>query len=255
MNRTIIIIPRKKSFLILALLCLGILWGGQASLSFSQEGIPGKDEDVLLPYTLIGVVVSKDAKSSVAVFKNNETGDVVRLSAGERILGMEIIQIVDDGILFKKGEKIYWNLLKESVPKSTAKPALQLPEKDEIPGQERLLPINNEAAVTLPEKEYNRADIEKKVERERLLILKEMSVIPNYVDGKIAGFKVIKLPKTGVASEVGIYEGDVVKEVNGVELDSLSSVIGFYGKIYTEDRFEFLIERNGKLVRQVYILR
>ena len=82
-----------------------------------------------------------------------------------------------------------------------------------------------------------------------------MNVIPNYLDGKIAGFKVTKLPKTGVASEVGLYEGDVIKEVNGVKLDSLSAVIGFYGRIYTEDRFEFLIERNSKLVRQVYILK
>jgi len=197
------------------------------------------------PLSLSGVVVAKNANSSVAVLKNEETGKTIIVTIGESILDMELTQIFQDGIVLKKGEKIYWLLLEKSLQFNTDKETQRSSREDE-----RVEPENN-----LPKRELVRSEVQKRVEKERALIIKETSVVPNYVNGKIDGFRVIGLPKNGIASEVGIQKDDVIKEINGIKLNNLSALVMLYSKISVEERYEVLIERDKKLIRQVYILK
>ena len=87
------------------------------------------------------------------------------------------------------------------------------------------------------------------------MIIRETKVVPNYVDGKIDGFKVISLPKNSIASEVGIHKEDVTKEINGIKLNNLSALLMLYRKVAEVERYVVLIERNNRLIRQVYILK
>ena len=238
-----------------SLLFAWILWATLASLGFSQPNEPANSDNILSPYFLVGVVVSCDAVSAVAVFKNAETGNLVNLSTGESLLGMELVQVAKDGILLKREGRIYWNLLTEGPQaggaEKTPPELLSEADVDQLPR----LNVDSEGVVRLPEKEYRRSDIEKRFERERVALLRETSVAPNYIDGKMAGFRVLRWPKKGVASEAGIHEGDIIKEVNGVELNSLAAVVRFARRFHSEDRFEVLIERDDRLVRQVYVLK
>jgi hypothetical protein len=47
----------------------------------------------------------------------------------------------------------------------------------------------------------------------------------------------------------------VIKEVNGIKLNNLSALVMLYNKISVEERYEVLIERDKKLIRQIYILK
>ena len=197
------------------------------------------------PLSLSGVVVAKNTSSSVAVLKNEETGKTVIMTMGDSILDMELTHVFQDGIILKKGERIYWLLLEKSLPFKTDKETQRSSQKDG-----RVAPENN-----LPQREFVRLEVQKRVEQERALIIKETSVVPNYINGKIDGFKVIGLPKNSFASEVGIQKDDVIKEINGVKLNDLSALVMLYSKISEEERYEVLIERDKKLIRQVYILK
>ena len=207
------------------------------------------------PLSLSGVVVAKNASSSVAVLKNEESGNTVIMEVGDSILDMKLTHVFQDGIILKKGEKIYWLLIEKSFQSETDKCIERNPSKIEKVEQE----INKSKSVlvseSLPEREFVKSEVLKRIEQERALIIKETSIIPNYVDGIIDGFKVIGLPKNGIASEVGIQKDDVIKEINGVKLNNLSALVMLYSRIFEEERYEVLIERDKKIIRQVYILK
>jgi len=177
------------------------------------------------------------------------------LTVGESVLGMKLTHVLEDGIVLKKGEKIYWLLLEESLQSKTDKNIRRNPRRVEKVEQE----IDKSKSVlvnkSLPEREFVRSEVQERVERERALIFNETRVVPNYVDGKIDGFKVISLPKKSIASEVGIQKDDVIKEINGIMLNNLSALVMLYSRISEEERYEVLIERDKKLIRQVYILK
>ena len=221
------------------------LFTALTTVSFSNTDALIENKDDFPSLSLSGVIVAKNMSSSIAVLKNLDTGKTVIRKVGESIFDMELTHVFQDGIILKKGEKIFWLLLEKSLHFKTDLETLKRSK-----GHEKVALENN-----LPKREFDRAEVMERAERERALIIKDTSVIPNYVNGKIDGFKVIGLPKTGIASEVGLQKGDVIKEVNGMKLNSLSALVMLYSKISVEERYEVLIERDKKLIRQVYILK
>jgi len=77
------------------------------SISFSSQGISASNEqEIRLPsLVLIGVVVSKDASSSVATLQNKQTGKTDIIKIGEKILDFTLHQVFDNRIILKKGER------------------------------------------------------------------------------------------------------------------------------------------------------
>ena len=221
------------------------LFTALTTVSFSNTDALIENKDDFPSLFLSGVIAAKNMSSSIAVLKNLDTGKTVIRKVGESIFDMELTHVFQDGIILKKGEKIFWLLLEKSLHFKTDLETLKRSK-----GHEKVALENN-----LPKREFDRAEVMERAERERALIIKDTSVIPNYVNGKIDGFKVTGLPKTGIASEVGIQKGDVIKEVNGMKLNSLSALVMLYSKISVEERYEVLIERDKKLIRQVYILK
>ncbi len=226
-----------------------------SSLGFQKVSVPEEHKNHIPPLSLIGIIVSEGTSSSVAVLQNKETGKTVMLTIGESILNLELTHVLEDGVVLRKGEKIYWLLLEESLQSKTDKNIRRNPRRIEKVEQE----IDKSKSVlvnkSLPEREFVRSEVQERVERERALIINETRVIPNYVDGKIDGFKVISLPKKSIASEVGIQKDDVIKEINGVKLNNLFALVMLYSRIFEEERYEVLIERDKKLIHQVYILK
>jgi general secretion pathway protein C len=214
-----------------------------------------ENENDIIPLSLTGVVVSKNAYSSVAVLKNEDSGKTVIMKVGDSILDMELTHVFQDGIILKKGEKICWLLLEKSLPSKTERNIERNPRRIDKSDYE----VDPSKSVlrnkSLPEEGFVRAEVLERIEKERVLIINETRVVPNYVDGKIDGFKVLSLPKNGIASEVGIQKDDVIKEINGIKLNNLSALVMLYSKILEEERYEVSIERDKKLVRQVYILK
>jgi type II secretory pathway component PulC len=220
-----------------------------------KASIPEEHEDHLPPLSLVGVVVSEDASSSVAVIHKKGTGKTVVLTVGESVLDLKLTHVLEGGIVLKKGEKIYWIFMgkgnrfadDERINGSTQR----IEESDQGYDHSKSRRVNNDS----PKLEFIRSEVQRRVKREWPLIIKDTQVVPNYVDGKLSGFRVVSLPGKSIASEIGIYKDDVIREVNGVKLDSLSTLVSLCNLVFVEDRFEVLIERDKKLIRQVYTLR
>ena len=246
---------KTSGFRFISLIMLVSLFLISNLFGFEKASIPEEHENHLPPLSLIGVLVSEDTSSSVAVIHNKGTGKTVILTVGESVFDMELTHVLKDGIVLKKGEKIYWILMgmrrrleaDEKIHRSTQR----VEEADQAYDQSKSSLVNDD-----PRKiEFIRTEVQRRVKREWPLIIKDTKVVPNYVDGKMSGFRVAGLPGKSIASEIGIHKDDVIREVNGVKLDSLSTLVSLYNRVFAEDRFEVLIERDKKLIRQVYTLR
>jgi type II secretory pathway component PulC len=48
---------------------------------------------------------------------------------------------------------------------------------------------------------------------------------------------------------------DIIKEVNGVELNDMETLFGLFNRFRDDDQFEVTIERQKRIYRVLYILK
>lgn len=224
-------------------------------LGIQEAPIPGGFEDQLPPFSLIGVLVSEDPSSSMALMHDKGTGKTLLLTVGESIGDMKLTHVLGDGVVLTKGEKICWIFMGKGTrleaDQKIARSTRRIEETHPGSDPSTYSRVNDDLQV----REFIRSEVQARVKREWPMIIKETEVVPDYVDGKMSGLRVVRPPGTSIASEIGIYKDDVIKEVNGVKLDSLSTLVSLQSQVFSADRFVVLIERDKKLIRQVYTLK
>lgn len=205
--------------------------------------------------SLIGVIVSKDASLSTAVLKNEKTGRTIILKVGESIYGYKLIHVYENRITLQKDERTFQIFMGKSNLVRADKPSVKKPEKTGVIDQKEDILKTNQLRNYLLEKEFSREEVLKRVETEWPLIMKETRFVPNISEGKISGFKITNLPSNTILSELGIIKDDIVKEINGIELKDPNALFGLYNRFKDNSRFEVTIERGGKLLYLLYILK
>ena len=71
-------------------------------------------------------------------------------------------------------------------------------------------------------------------------------VVPYFERGQAAGFKLYGIKPGTEVAKLGLLNGDVVKSVNGIELQSPGSVFGAYGQLRNESAFTVALLREGR---------
>lgn len=73
----------------------------------------------------------------------------------------------------------------------------------------------------------------------------EVRIVPNFQDGKPDGMKVLSIKPGGFTSKLGIRRGDVLKNVNGQELD-IKRGMELFGSMKDSKNFSLDVVRGGK---------
>lgn len=225
------------------------------SFSAQRAELSQNGKDHFFSLTLIGVVVSKDTSSSIAILKNEEKGKTILLKTGENILDLKLIRVFENGIVLQKEGATYQVFLgKNQSFKGDEKTQKNPDEIGEARPEDNSLKLSP-SGHDLKKMEFVRSDVERRIGIEWPLIIKETRFVPNYVKGKISGFKIISLPEKGIISETGILKNDVVREVNGTELNDMATFFRLYNELKNENHCEVTIERDGKPFRILFILK
>jgi type II secretory pathway component PulC len=105
------------------------------SVSFSSQRISASNEqEIRLPsLVLIGVVVSKDASSSVVTLQDKQTGKTHVLRIGEKILDFTLDQVFKNRVILKKGERSFQILLGKGSMIKAVKPVQKKPDEVQMP--------------------------------------------------------------------------------------------------------------------------
>ena len=226
-----------------------------SSFSFQFTSSPNKNEVIFPSISLIGIIISEDNKASVAVLHDERLGKTIILEIGQTIFGMKLINILKNKIIIQRAGKTFQiflgkgNLIsnENELPKNSSSGSPIIKKVD--------LSINKKQRNYFIKKEFFRSEIEKRIEEEWLLIIKQTRIVPNFINGKIDGLKISRLPKEGILSEIGICRNDIIKKINGIVLNDINTFFGLYNKFRDENEFEISIERRGKLIRLLYILK
>lgn len=224
------------------------------SFSSPQVAVSKENKDRLPSVSLVGVMVSKNT-SSIAVIKNEKTGKTKVLTIGESILGLKLINVFENRIILERDEKTFQIFLGRSNLTSIAEKLQESPSRVSVNEQKENLLRSDQLNKNIVKIEFNRAEVEKRIETELSSIVSETRFVPNNVKGKIRGFKIIKFPEKTILSEIGIRENDVIKEVDGTEINDFPTIFGLFNKFREKNRFEVIIERDGQLIRILYVLK
>ena len=70
-------------------------------------------------------------------------------------------------------------------------------------------------------------------------------VVPNYVGGKYSGFKLVGVRPSSLYRAIGIRSGDVIKRINGMEIDSPNKALQLFDKLQNSRRISLDLQRGG----------
>ncbi|MBI4180136.1 hypothetical protein HY522_12015 [bacterium] len=207
-----------------------------------QAPVVSSPQTSSLPVELIGTFVGRHSASSVALLQlTTGTRDVRALRRGHQWAGapswagLELLQVDRSRVMVKNlsnGSKEYIvndNLNVATIPSLTKSSAA--PSEDRGAGSTLL----------------SRATVNRMLNNSAEQIFSWVNVQPHAVGGQIAGFKLNNIKPRGKPffDLLGFREGDIVKRVNGVKMDSVEKSVGLWESIRGSDRVSFTIDRQG----------
>jgi general secretion pathway protein C len=80
-------------------------------------------------------------------------------------------------------------------------------------------------------------------------------IVPAFKDGVSQGFKLFSIRPDSIYTKIGIQNGDVIKRINGYDLNSPEKALEIYSKLKEASRIDIEVERNGASVRKTYNVR
>jgi general secretion pathway protein C len=86
-------------------------------------------------------------------------------------------------------------------------------------------------------------------------IAMQARIVPAFKDGVATGFKLFSIRPDSLYSKIGIQNGDVIRRINGFEINSPEKALEVYAKLKESSRIEIEIDRNGSPIRKTYNVR
>lgn len=249
------IVTTKRNKFLISLVLFELLIFTSTSFSLQEMRDPTEDKNYFSSYSLIGVILSQDPSSSIAILRNEKSKSTIMLKIGESFLGMKLVQVFENRIILKKDEESFQIFLGQSKLVNINEKLKKKPKTISAEEPQVAPPESDQPKVDLPKREFIRSEVEKRIQEEWSLIIKETRFVPNIIDGKISGFKITGLPAKSIISDTGILKNDIIKEINGIELNDMRTLLSFFDRFRDENQFEVHIERNGKSHRLFYILK
>jgi len=80
-------------------------------------------------------------------------------------------------------------------------------------------------------------------------------IVPAFKDGQAEGFKLFSIRPDSLYSKIGIVNGDVIKRINGFEMNSPEKALEVYTKLKDANRIDIELDRNGSTMRKTYTVR
>ncbi|MEY4065268.1 MAG: hypothetical protein RIR26_1476 [Pseudomonadota bacterium] len=75
--------------------------------------------------------------------------------------------------------------------------------------------------------------------------LQDAKASPNLVDGQVKGFILTRIRPDSVYEKMGFQDGDVVEQINGIDLNDAARAIQTLNSLKNENAIDLMVKRNG----------
>ncbi len=165
----------------------------------------------------------RDQGDSFAVIEDKKTRKEDLYRVGDMILDeAKLVQILHDRVvLLREGKRETLELFAEKERSTGRRSALPPSQTSPLVlgrGVRRLGPTR--WSVSRDEMELARANMSQ--------LMTQVRIVPNFVEGKPDGFKLLSIKRGSLFDRLGLRNGDVVRKVNGILLDNPQKVLEVY---------------------------
>lgn len=198
---------------------------------------------------LLGTLVSALPAWSIASIQDAVTQKTETFMVGDRIQNAEILEIEREQVIILNGtrrEYINNEAGDGSGPPPPVAAAVTPPSSNNLGTGIRALSDN--------EYEVPRGEIDKTLSNLNDVAM-QARIVPAFKDGQAHGFKLFSIRPDSIYSKIGVQNGDVIRRINGYDLNSPEKALEVYSKLKEAGRIEIELERNGSVLRKTYTIR
>ena len=195
--------------------------------------------------TLIGTAMAEPARYSLCQIINPDANDTQVYGIGDKYQGARIYAIEKERVLIDHdGVNEYIDDSGAATPNLGVVP---------IPGVQPQAQQGGEGVKQLSENQYvvARSEINSALTNLSDLATKAR-IVPSFKNGVANGFKLFSIVPDSLYAKIGVQNGDVIRRINGYEMNSPDKALEIYQKLRDASRIEIEIERRGETLRKTY---
>lgn len=211
------------------------------------------------PLKLLGTMSAENPRYSMALIMDEDSNQTHVVSPDDYI-GQDIliVEVRRDRVVFERDGQLEFIRMANSIsgnpsPVSIGPSAVPTPVRPSVSldssVQKQLVKkaIGGRGVNSAGDGSYNvdRDSIKKQLNNAKD-IAAQGRVIPNYKDGQRNGLKIVGVRPDSIYQDLGIQSGDVLRGVNGREINTQQEALELFEKLKTEDEVEIQVERRGQ---------
>jgi general secretion pathway protein C len=207
---------------------------------------------------LLGTLVAGLPEWSIASIQDVVTLKTQTYMVGDTIQNAEVLEIERARVIIKNNNRReYIDATSgdgtSAPPPIAASPVVSAPAANS--GAPPSVALGNGIkAISENEYEVPRAEIDKTLSNLNDVAM-QARIVPAFKDGVAQGFKLFSIRPDSIYTKIGVQNGDVLKRINGYDLNSPEKALEIYSKLKEASRIDIEIERNGAAVRKTYNVR
>jgi general secretion pathway protein C len=196
--------------------------------------------------TLVGTAIADPARYSLCQLTNPDLNETQVYAIGEKYQGARIYGIEKERVLIDNAG------VNEFIDNSAAAPpnlgVTPLPQAMGV-----AQPAGGEGVRQLSENQYvvARSEINNALTNLSDLATKAR-IVPSFKNGVANGFKLFSIVPDSLYAKIGVQNGDVIRRINGYEMNSPDKALEIYQKLRDASRIEIELERRGETLRKSY---
>ena len=78
---------------------------------------------------------------------------------------------------------------------------------------------------------------------------------PHVIDGKIVGYRIVRVGEDHIFAKLGARNGDIIRKVNGYHLDGMERLMDLWKAVQTATEIKIELERDGKVFTYDFQIR
>ena len=194
---------------------------------------------------LVGTAIADPARYSLCQITNPDLNETQVYTIGEKYQGARIYAVEKERVLVDNdGRNEYIDNSAAAAPNLGVSP-MPVPMQPVGGGGDGVKQLSDNNYV-VAKSEINNA----------LTNLSDLAtkarIVPSFKNGVANGFKLFSIVPDSLYSKIGVQNGDVIRKINGYEMNSPDKALEIYQKLRDANRIEIELERRGETVRKSY---
>ena len=200
-----------------------------------------EDEDIeksQLPVKLLGTFAATDDALSRATLQDREKNETLVVAVGDQIKGKALVTRIERRrvVLTENGAPRELTLDDEN---AAATPSIR--RQARTPRQRAARPARSPVERTDSGAfDVSRQDIEETL-RNPADLLSQARVLPKFEDGEMVGLQINSIKPGSLFEEIGLKNGDVITEFNGIQIDSPDESVKILQEFAEADEYNVMV--------------